>query len=263
MSYIGNHYDTNMIRIRIKEIRTLRGETQQSLADKIGVKRQAIINWEKKKESVIPTLQNLVDLCETLDCSMDYLLGSVDTPEFDSISKASHYSGIKPEIIRYGIEHLDFLDCLNFFMHPDNSARIFDTASLNAWKKFWVESSLEEINGELKEKIILYYDEYISINPFDSINITSYKQFLKSKFPKENISLSVNKDNNGINIKKCVSLVTYQSFFTNKEFNYSKFINYIAEYTFEPLSHRTMIELQKNKLANMFVDLFTKYLDEE
>lgn len=52
------------------------------------------------------------------------------------------------------------------------------------------------------------------------------------------------------------------SFFTNKEFNYSSFIKYLVDYTFDSLSHNAMIELQKAKLSHAFINLFTKYLEE-
>ena len=37
----------------------------------------------------------------------------------------------------------------------------------------------------------------------------------------------------------------------------------ILDHTFEPLSHKSMIELQKHKLSNMFVELFTFSKGEE
>ena len=82
---IGNHYDISMISIRIRERRTQKGYTQQELADKIGVQRQAIINWENTKKNILPSVESLADICEQLDCSMDYLLGSVDSPEIEPI----------------------------------------------------------------------------------------------------------------------------------------------------------------------------------
>ena len=261
MNNIGNHYDINKVNKRIKEMRKLRGYRQQELADSIGVKRQAIINWEKEKDNTLPAIENLVDLCETLDCSMDYLLGSVDSPEIEPISKASHYSGIKPEIIRTGIDNPDYLDCINFFMHPDNCSDIFNSVTLNTWRKFWTDMSLDEINGELKEAIIKYYDEYISITPFESVNRKTYKSFLENKLPREKISLKAETTGSKIYIKKCVTLLTYQNFFKDKEFDYSLFITYLVDHTFEPLSHNTMIEIQKNKLSHRFAELFIKYLE--
>lgn len=256
-------YDTDIISSRIKELRKLRKYTQQELADAIGVKRQAIGNWEKETQKTLPSVENLIDLCKVLDCSLDYLLGSVDTPEIEPISKASHYSGISPEIIRYGIEHPDFLDCLNFFMHPQNSADIFNSVTLSVWKKFWLDSAIDKINGELKEKIIAFYDEYISITPFESINKNTYRTFLKEKLPREAITLSLTETGSKLQIKRCVSLRIYQNFFSGEDFNYTTFINFLVDHTFDPLSHHTMLEIQKNKLANKFVDLFIKYLSEE
>lgn len=263
MDNIRNQYNINMVKTRLKEIRKLRGFTQQELADAIEVKRQAIYNWEKKEKKTIPSVEKLVDLCNALNCSIDYLLGSADTPEIEPISKASHYSGISAKIIRYGIDNPDYRDCLNFFMHPKNSEHIFNSVTLGAWKKSLANSTIKEINGKLKEKILSFYDEYISITPFESVNKNTYKEFLKEKLPREKISLEADNTGNKIQIKKCVSLITYQNFFSDKEFNYPTFINYLVEHTFEPLSLSTMLEIQKNKLAKEFVKLFTEYFNEE
>lgn len=263
MAYIYNKYDTNMLKKRIKAVRKLRGETQQSLADKLSVQRQAIINWENEKNGTIPTLENLVNLCETLDCSMDYLLGSVDTPEIESISKASHYSGISAEIIRYGIENPNFLDCLNFFMHPNNCGELFNNLTLDVWKTFWIESSMKDINEDLKELLIKYYDEYISITRFEEVNKQTYESFLKAKFPKSKLSFSVCKTTANVKIKGYSESIIYPNFNNEKKFSYRTFITYLVEHTFEPLSRRTMIELQKMKLAKSFVKLFTDYLENE
>lgn len=261
MDNTKNHYDTTMISSRLRERRKQRNLSQWELADKIGVRRQAIINWESPKKNILPAVDNLADICEYLDCSMDYLLGSVDSPEIEPVSKASHYSGIKAEIIRAGIDNSDYLDCLNFFMHPDNISDIFNSITITAWRKFWTDMSLGEITGELKDRLITYYDEYIAITPLESVNKKTYKAFLERKFPREKITLKAEANGSKLYIKKCVSLLTYQNFFDGKDFNYSSFILYLVEHSFEPLSHNMMMEIQKNKLANKFVDLFIRYLD--
>ena len=263
MSHIYNKYDTNMLPKRIKAARKLRKETQQSLADKLGTQRQAIINWENESNNTLPSLENLVNLCETLDCSLDYLLGSVDILEIEPISKASHYSGISAEIIRYGIENPNFLDCLNFFMHPNNCGELFNCLTLDAWKTFWIESSMKDINEELKELLIKYYNEYISITPFEEVNKQTYKDFLESKFEETKLSFSVCKTTANVKIKGYSENIINQNFYNVKKFSYPTFINYLVEHTFEPLSHRTIIELQKMKLAKFFVKLFTDYLEKE
>ena len=256
-------YDINIVNKRIKEIRKLRNLTQQELADKIGVQRQALTNWERKTNNTLPSLENLVILCEVLECSLDYLVGSVDIPEISVLSKAYHYSRIKPEIIKAGWDDPNFLDCINFFMHPQNSADIFNSTALAVLKNYLIESSIEEITDDLKEKILLYYEEYISATPFESINEKTYGEFLKEKFPFQNISYEFNKTENKIYLKKCVSRATYQNFFEGEEFNYSSFINYLVKHTFKPLSQKMILEIQINKLTHQFTELLMKYLREE
>lgn len=263
MDDIGTKYNLKELGTRIKNIRELRKKTQLNVAEALNIRRQTLINWEAG--DTIPSLEKLIELCKILDCNIDYLLGVVDLPDIEPISTASHYSGISTEIIRYGLKNPDYLDCLNFFMRPDNIADIFHSITQNEWKTFWINTAMQDIKGELKEKIIEYYNEYISITPYDKLKETSYKEFLKEKFPKETICLSVTQtdNNNNINIKKCISKNIYQDFLINGEFNYSKFISYLVKHTYKPLFDRTMLELQKNKLANMFVELITRYHNEE
>lgn len=259
MNNISTLYDISIINKRIKEARKHKNLTQKDLANAIGVNRLAVVEWENDKNSTVPSVQNLVAVCNTLDCSMDYLLGAIDTSEIEAIAKAALYSGIKPEIIRYAKEHPNFCECLNFIMHPKNSATIFNSLTLELLKKSNIDSSIKELHGELKEKIISLFDEFIAITPPDEINQKSYKEFLKDNFPKEKIDKTESK----IYIRKCVSQITYQNFFSGKEFNYSTFISYLVKHTFNALFLRTTLKIKTYKLANEFTDLFTKYLNEE
>lgn len=263
MDNILQRYDITKVNERIREIRKLRHLTQQELADKIGVQRQALTNWERNENNTIPSLENLIILCEVLDCSLDYLLGSVDIPEISVLSKASHYSRIKPEIIKAVWDDPDFREFINFFMHPKNSASIFDSVTLGLLKNNLVKSSMKEIDDDLKEKILLYYEEYISTTPFQDINEETYGKFLKEKFPFQSISFESNRTGTKIYLKKHVSRATYQNFFEGKEFNYSSFINYLVKYTFKPLSQKMLLEIQINKISRQFTELLIKYLLEE
>ena len=64
--------DFQILRTRLKESREKAGMTQKQLADKIGVSTQTISTYEREK---IPTLENLVAIAETLNVSVDWLLG--------------------------------------------------------------------------------------------------------------------------------------------------------------------------------------------
>lgn len=56
----------------ISELRTIRGISQEKLAEKVGVHQTFISHIEKGIKT--PTLSMLVAIADELDCSTDYLL---------------------------------------------------------------------------------------------------------------------------------------------------------------------------------------------
>ena len=57
---------------RLKEIRMREGLSQEQLADKIGVSRQAITKWETKKG--MPDVGNMIILAEIFKLTLDELI---------------------------------------------------------------------------------------------------------------------------------------------------------------------------------------------
>ena len=62
----------DVLHTRLKEAREKAGLTQKALAEKSSVSKQAISNYERDR---IPTLESLVAIAETLNVSVDWLLG--------------------------------------------------------------------------------------------------------------------------------------------------------------------------------------------
>lgn len=139
---------------------------------------------------------------------------------------------------------------------PENCASLFNEVTLSAWRKFWIDSSLSNIKNPFKDEVLKAYAEYTAVTPITDISKKTYADFLRKRFPEKKLILkSKNKENgNGYIIKGCFEFVDYNSFFDDKVF-----IQYLVDATFEQLSHNA---LQKIKLANAFVNLFTRYLEE-
>lgn len=55
--------------LKMKAARTLKGLTQQDLADKLGVSRQTIISIEKGDYN--PTINLCIEICRALDKTLD------------------------------------------------------------------------------------------------------------------------------------------------------------------------------------------------
>ena len=72
----------------LRRLRTAKRMTQKELAERLGVRRQTIVDWEKPC-SIRPDFLNLVGLVTVLDCSWDELMeGEVQrvrqsNPEWD------------------------------------------------------------------------------------------------------------------------------------------------------------------------------------
>ena len=66
-------YSNELFGIRLRELRKLRGETQQELAELLGVKPNQIGEMENGRKA--STFAKLAELCEHYNVSADYLLG--------------------------------------------------------------------------------------------------------------------------------------------------------------------------------------------
>lgn len=85
---------------KLKEIRKKEGISQEQLAEKIGVSRQAITKWETGKG--LPDVENMVIIAEIFKTTIDELL-------IDSVTKAA------PEISVYTSETVYDIDCKKHF----------------------------------------------------------------------------------------------------------------------------------------------------
>ena len=65
-------YSNELFGIRLRELRKLRGETQQELAELLGVKPNQIGEMENGRKA--STFAKLAQLCEHYNVSADYLL---------------------------------------------------------------------------------------------------------------------------------------------------------------------------------------------
>ena len=66
----------SMIGKRMKEVRKLRGYTQEDIANKLAVSVSAVKKWEQDKTD--PNTALFVELADYLDVSLDYLLNRSD-----------------------------------------------------------------------------------------------------------------------------------------------------------------------------------------
>lgn len=91
-------FDMKVFAVNLKQFRTQKGITQQSLADKLMVSPQAISKWECAQ--AVPEVDKLCALAEALGVSTDHLLKS--QPASDRVLIGVDGGGTKTEFILFG-----------------------------------------------------------------------------------------------------------------------------------------------------------------
>lgn len=237
-------------------------KTQEALANELGVERRAVSGWESG--SNFPSLDNLIKLCDLLESNIYYLLGADDCAELPPISLASHISGITPEIIKYGLENPEYLDCLNYFMDPNNCSALFNSVTLTAWKKYVIETNLSNLSDNLKDVLVETFDNFYAITSLPDVPENAYTNFLSTAILRVFPSLDNNEDELKDFAKSCLPIKLYNGICdAENKIKYDKFVSCLANYTFKPLTHHLHMELQKAKLAKSFIKLFENYLETE
>ena len=62
-----------MLNKQKSELRNIRGISQIQLANKLGVTKQSVSNWEN--DNILPSIEMLVKIANFFEVSTDYLLG--------------------------------------------------------------------------------------------------------------------------------------------------------------------------------------------
>ncbi len=73
-----------MLNERIKELRIANGLNQVELAEKLGVSKQSVSNWEN--DNIQPSIDMLIKISHVFSVSTDYLLGE-DVRTYLEVSK--------------------------------------------------------------------------------------------------------------------------------------------------------------------------------
>lgn len=75
----------------LKFFRKKKGYTQEQIAEKIGVSRQAVVKWEKGE--ALPDIENIIALAEIYEVTVDSLVRNVAAYNVDSREK-QHMFGL-------------------------------------------------------------------------------------------------------------------------------------------------------------------------
>ena len=107
---------------RIQYLRKTKGISQEELADKVGVSRQAVSKWESEQST--PELEKVIIMSDYFGVTTDYILKGIE-PVVDKEQKIENLRA------RYFISHQQPLLLLDCFVHLLNGMKN------KQWKLFW------------------------------------------------------------------------------------------------------------------------------
>lgn len=93
---------------RIQYLRKSKGISQEELADKVGVSRQAVSKWESEQST--PDLEKIIIMSDFFGVTTDYILKGIE-PVADKEQKKESLR------VRYFIYHQQLLLLLGCFVH--------------------------------------------------------------------------------------------------------------------------------------------------
>jgi len=88
---------------RIQNLRRIKGISQEELADKIGVSRQAVSKWES--EQSVPDIDKIIIMSEYFDVTTDYILRGIENekPASAPLANASIFVVVATALIFIGL----------------------------------------------------------------------------------------------------------------------------------------------------------------
>lgn len=84
---------------RIRELRTAHDKSQVQLAQRLGVSKQSVSNWENG--NAMPSVDMLVKIADFFSVTTDYLLGLEDRPFLNIEGLSSSQLAFVQRMIRY------------------------------------------------------------------------------------------------------------------------------------------------------------------
>lgn len=91
LNYKSRGEDMALVMNNLKLYRKKSGYTQEQIAEKLGVSRQAVAKWENGDS--LPDIENVIALADLYEVTVDYLVRNINEPIKPSEDKDKHIFG--------------------------------------------------------------------------------------------------------------------------------------------------------------------------
>lgn len=247
-------------------------KSQDSFGEKLGCNQRTVGRWEQGK--LIPSLDQANAICRILHCDPDYLFGGGDIieqknnnedsiekeiAETDIIGRISNAFHIKKDILFLAINNdLAYISYLNFFADPKRCKRFYSHLD-NANICFWIDhTEIDGITGPLRTIIedSFHRASMYCASEEDKLMDTFISQ-LSLSLSKKKITFTKKKEETKLEVTKYIKKPALNIIDTT---DYENFIESIAEYCYEPLRNKMLLEIEEYKISKEFLFQYEEFI---
>lgn len=262
------NFDVKLIKTRLKELRKSKKITQSKLAEEIyratDTGRTAVTNWENTNCQTLPDIQTLMDICNVLNCDLDYLVGGseIESQDFQTMSDALH---ISKESINTLTDNSDYGSFLDNIINNKVFEEVLKRAHQLALNKILNDVITTSFSPDFQKRIKdLFNKYYFSVFPFD-MSQENFCKYIKNSIPysEEFNPLKFIEDNFLEDGKMFIYNSNDEFLSLCKSQQYEIIISSIADISYDYFISQNVVELSKQKLDIMLSDLLQDAINKE
>ena len=262
------NFDVKLIKTRLKELRKSKKITQSKLAEEIyratDTGRTAVTNWENTNCQTLPDIQTLMNICNVLNCDLDYLVGGseIESQDFQTMSDALH---ISKESINTLTDNSDYGSFLDNIINNKVFEEVLKRAHQLALNKILNDVITTSFSPDFQKRIKdLFNKYYFSVFPFD-MSQENFCKYIKNSIPysEEFNPLKFIEDNFLEDGKMFIYNSNDEFLLLCKSQQYEIIISSIADISYDYFISQNVVELSKQKLDIMLSDLLQDAINKE
>ena len=249
-------------------------KTQRAFCDAIAdrepandryIRRQTLAGWEKGKS--YPDISRLLILCELLDCEPNYLLVG-DKPINQEVETASQVTGLEPKSIEVLKGNKPLVDFLNYLLTKANTGfiELVDFIKREPSYHYLDNDLLMHYKPTLKKKMEKAYLRSLDRISAYSEPLVEYRHELEKEI---RYLYEIHKDSGILTYisddiqNEIRSAKSEKHIPDNSEDSYNLIVDFLVDFSYQPLSHINEKEQNLGRILQMFAVLVKGYFNDE
>lgn len=244
-------------------------KNQEIFAEKMNIDRRTLSSWQNS--STYPTIEQLLTICELLECDADYLLGMNDEP-LKTEREISEKTGISQKVLANVGYDEKLLKALNYFFDTEEMFSVIQKIHKNCLSEYKTEDFLNGFSDKLLGKIEAIHHKFDwEILPTEKTE-DKYAEYLKKGIPYDKVKSTLDEPKKfELYLKKhlCEDKLNYIEIemenknCSDEKSKYDTFIEMMVVFTYRELEYKLSKELEMKRISQTLERMVSNYIEYE